>query len=155
MLKRLLPAVPAQAPPSLSAPTDLETMLIRLLPAVPAQTPPPRSAPTEIEAMLKCLLPGTLTQAPQPRPATARRDWAAVLCFSCGNYGHGVSRCPTLDVKFPYMLPGWSAETRGDHYTMISPRLTADRLRAECIISNTLRPPDPGGGVPLYPPEDP
>ena len=30
---------------------DLETMLKRLLPAVPAQAPPPRSAPTEIEAM--------------------------------------------------------------------------------------------------------
>ena len=109
---------------------DLETMLKHLLPAVPAQAPPPRSAPTEIEAMLKGLLPGTLTQAPQPRPATARRDWAAVLCFSCGNYAHGASRCPTLDVKFPYMLPGWSAERRGDHYMMISPRLIAERLRA-------------------------
>ena len=64
---------------------DLETMLKRLLPAVPAQAPPPLSAPTEIEAMLKCLLPGTPTQVPQPRPVTACRDWAAVLCFSCGN----------------------------------------------------------------------
>ena len=130
MLKCLLPAIPAQAPPPLSAATDLETMLKRLLPAVPAQALQPRSAPTEIEAMLKRLFPGTLTQAPQPRPAIARRDWAVVLCFSCGNYGHGASRCTTLDVKFPYMLPGWSAEKRGDHYAMISPRLTAERLRA-------------------------
>ena len=45
MLKRLLPAIPAQAPPPLSAPTDLETMLKRLLPAVPAHAPPPRPAP--------------------------------------------------------------------------------------------------------------
>ena len=110
MLRRLLPAVPAQALPHLSASADLETMLKHLLPAVPAQTPLPRSAPTEIETMLKRLLPGTLTQVPRPHPATARSDWAAVVCFSCGNYGHGVSRCPTSDVKFPYMLPGWSAE---------------------------------------------
>ena len=84
MLKRLLPAVPAQAqapPPLLSAPPDLETMLTCLLPVVPAQAPPPRPAPTDIEAMLKHLLPGTLTQAPQLRPVTARRDWSSVLCF--------------------------------------------------------------------------
>ena len=53
----------------------LETLAVmvlkRLLPAIPAQAPPPRSAPTEIEAMLQHLLPGTLTQAPQPRPATS------------------------------------------------------------------------------------
>ena len=61
---------------------------------------------------------------------TVLRDWTAVLCFSCGNYGYGVSRCPTLDVKCPYMLPRWSAEKRGDHYMMISLRLTAERLRA-------------------------
>ena len=61
---------------------DLEAMLKRLIPAVPAQAPPP--ALTDIEAMLKRLLPGTLTQAPQPRPATTHRDWSTVLCFSCG-----------------------------------------------------------------------
>ena len=94
MLKHLLPAVPAQAPPPLSAPTDLKTMLKRLLPVVPAQAPPPHSAPTDIEAMLKHLLPGTPTLAPQPLPVTARRDWSSVLCFSCGKYGHAVGKCP-------------------------------------------------------------
>ena len=43
----MLPAI--QAPPPLSATTDLKMMLIRPLPAVPAQTQPPRSAPMEIE----------------------------------------------------------------------------------------------------------
>ena len=42
MLKRLLPAIPAQAPPP---PTHLKTILKRLLPTVPAQAPPPGSAP--------------------------------------------------------------------------------------------------------------
>ena len=55
---------------------DLEAMLKHLLPAIPAEAPPPHSAPTDIEAMLKRLI-----QAPQPRPATAHRDWASVLCF--------------------------------------------------------------------------
>ena len=91
MLKRLLLDIPAQAPPPLSAPTDLEQDdMIRLLPVVPAQAPPPHSAPTDIEAMLKRLLPGTPTRAQQPRPVTARRDWSSVLCFSCGEYGHRV-----------------------------------------------------------------
>ena len=132
-------------------------MLKCLLPAVPAQAPSPRPASTEIEAMLKRLLHGTLTQAPQQRPVTASRDWSSVLCFSCDQYGHGVSRCPKLDVKCPYMLPGWSAEKRGDHYTMISPHLTAKRLRAGndwsgmegqppgSVINSDA--PDPGGGV--------
>ena len=57
---------PAVTGPSVGL-ADLEMMLKHLLPAVPAQAPPPRLAPKELEAMLKRLLPGTLTQAPQPR----------------------------------------------------------------------------------------
>ena len=79
---------------------NLEAMLKRLLPDVPAQAPLPRSATTDIEVLLKRLLTGTLTQTPQPRPATDRRDWPTVLCFSCGQKGHGVGRCPQLDVIF-------------------------------------------------------
>ena len=40
---------------------DFEAMLKRLLPAVPAQAPPPHSAPTDLEAILTHLFPGTLT----------------------------------------------------------------------------------------------
>ena len=106
-------------------------MLAHIPPCFHANPPdfPRLIVPREIEAILQRLLPGTLTQAPQPRPATAHRDWAVVVCFSCGNYGHEVSRCRKLNIKCPYMLPGWSAEKRGDHYAMISPRLTAEPLR--------------------------
>ena len=31
-------------------------------------------------------------------------------CFSCGKTGHGANSCPTLDVTFPFILPGWKAE---------------------------------------------
>ena len=51
--------------------------------------------------------------------------------FSCGKPGHGVGRCPELDETFPYMLPAWSAEKVGVNYMMVSPRVTAERLRAE------------------------
>ena len=44
-LKRRLPAIPTQAPPPLSAPTDLKMIVKRLLPTIPAQAPPPCSAP--------------------------------------------------------------------------------------------------------------
>ena len=89
---------------------DLEVMLKRLLAAVLAQAPPPRPAPTDIGAMLKRLLPEPPTQGSQPHPVTASRDWSTALCVSCGNYGHGVCRCPQLDVTFPFMLHGWSAK---------------------------------------------
>ena len=60
--------------------------------------------------------------------------------------GHSATRCPTLDVTFPFILPGWKAEKTPTGYLMISPKLAMDRRRAET---------DPegggggGGGLPL------
>ena len=54
-----------------------------------------------------------------------------LTCFSCGKSGHGVSRCPKMNVSFPYLLPRWTAEKVGSSYVMISPRVTAERLLAE------------------------
>ena len=48
-----------------------------------------------------------------------------MLCCSCGTPGHGASRCPTLDVSFPFLLPGWRAEKVGSSYVMRSPRILA------------------------------
>ena len=71
----------------------------------PTSVPPPGTS--DIETMLQRLLPGTPALWSYLVPV--RRDWATVVCFSCGKPGHGVSRCPQLDITFPYMLPGWSA----------------------------------------------
>ena len=131
---------------------ELETMLKCLLPAVPAQAPPPRSSHMDIEVMLKRLLPGTPTQASQPRPVTASRDWYTALCFSCDNYVHGVGRCPQLYVTFPFMLPGWSAEKviTADDFTTPGGRMTRGWKRqlihdgrSAARISNKLRPRTP------------
>ena len=68
---------------------------------------------------------------------------------SCGKAGHSVTRCPVLDKSFPFMLPGWRAEKTPGGYIMISPRVAAERHRAENgdWISSKIGPQDPGGGA--------
>ena len=41
-----------------------------------------------------------------------REEGLEMVCFSCGRSGHGVSRCPQIDIDFPFFLPGWSVEHR-------------------------------------------
>ena len=38
------------------------------------------------------------------------------VCFSCGQQGHGVTRCSQMDVSFPFLLPGWSVDMRNGRY---------------------------------------
>ena len=44
---------------------------------------------------------------------------------------HSATRCPTLDVTFPFILPGWKAEKTPTGYLMISPKMAMDHRRAE------------------------
>ena len=67
----------------------------------------------------------------QPIFRPARRGWPEMKCFSCGKTGHGANRCPTLDVTFPFILPGWKAEKTQTGFLMISPKMATDRRRAE------------------------
>ena len=124
-LRRLLPTAPVQTLPPRPVPTEMEIMLEHLLLNAPVRT-----AITEMETLLQCLLPGATTRALWPRPVLARMDWTTIVCFSFGQLGHGVSRCPKLDETFPYMLPGCSAEKVDANYMMILPRVAAERLRA-------------------------
>ena len=131
-LRHLLPTAPVQAPQPRPVPTEMEIMPECLPPNVPAPAPAPmpRTAITDTETMLQSLLPGTPTRALRSRPVTAHRDWATIVCFSCGKPGHGLGKCPQLDETFPYMLPGWSVEKVAANYIIISPRVTAECLRA-------------------------
>ena len=155
MLNRLLPTAPVHTPPPRPVTTELESLLERLLSGAlaPMPAPPSQTGITEMETLLQRLLPET-PPASRSRPVLARRDWTAVMCFSCGKSGYRVSRCPDLNITFPYMLPGWSAEKVGTSYIMISPRMAAERwlIRgggSTARISNELRPLDPGGGAQL------
>ena len=85
-----------------------------------------------------------------------RRDWATVVCFSCGKAGHSATWCPDLNETFLFMLPEWKEEKVGGGYVMISPawqqsvagretETNPDRGSAARISIGT-RPQDPGGG---------
>ena len=62
--------------------------------------------PAGLETLLRLLLSGHLALVQQPRQGSFRRDWNAVVCFSCGKAGHSATRCPTFDDTFPFMPPG-------------------------------------------------
>ena len=89
-------------------PSPLEQLLQWLLTGAQAPKPalPAKTASSDIESLLQILLPGTLASAARTQPGPMRRDWATVVCFSCGKAGHGATWCPDLNKAFPFMLPG-------------------------------------------------
>ena len=97
---------PGSGPSSGSGSSVVEKLLQRLVAETqirqPAQVVASESA--ELETLLRSLLSGQ----PQPQQGSFRRDWNAVVCFSCGKAGHSATLC-TLDETFPFMLPGWKA----------------------------------------------
>ena len=131
LLRWLLPAPAVLTPLLKTVPSALKQLLQRLL--VGAQTPKPvpraKTGITNIETLLQSLLPGIPASAARMQPGPMRRDWATVVCFSCGEAGHGATRCPELNVAFRFMLPGRKVVESG--YAMISPRVAAERRRVE------------------------
>ena len=96
------------APPPKPEPPTLEQLLQCLLAGAQARKPAPAVATgsSDIETLLQNVLPGNLAPAMRPRPGPMRRDWAMVVCFSCGKAGHSATRCPDLNETFLFMLPG-------------------------------------------------
>ena len=127
--------VNAAVPTPVPAPEVLvmEKLLQHLVAETQIRQPAPvvASEPAGLETLLRSLLSGHLAPVQQPRQGSFRRDWNAVMCFSCGKAGHSATRCPTLDDTFPFMLPGWKAEKTPGGYVMILPRAVAERHRAE------------------------
>ena len=95
----------------------------------PTAVSPPE--PVGLGNLVSSYLSGQHTLGPQTRQRPIRRDWNGVVCFSCGKSGHAATRCPALDESFPFMLPGWRAESTPGGFIMISPRVAAERRRTE------------------------
>ena len=138
LLRKLLEAITPAAPPPVRAPdvTPLEKLAQLLLsetakrvPAPP--TPPTPAEPTGLEALLHKYFTGQQSLGLGPGFRQVRRNWCDMKCFSCGKPGHSANRCPTLDVTFPFILPGWKAEKTPTGYLMISLKMAMDRHRAE------------------------
>ena len=60
---------------------------------------------TGLEAMLRSYFTGQQSTGLGPRSRPLRKNWSDMKCFSCGKSGHSATRCPTLDVSFPFILP--------------------------------------------------
>ena len=106
LLRRLLAGVAPQAP--IPEVPMVEKLLQRLVAETQIRQPTPVVAPEPagLETLLRSLLSGQLTSVQHHRQGSFRRDWNAIVCFSCGKVGHSATR-PALDESFPFMLPGW------------------------------------------------
>ena len=135
LLKRLLavltPAVPTPAKAPETSPMDKLDQLLLSETGKRKPAPPVPAEPAGWETMLRTYFAEQQPSLQQPRYRPARRRWPEMKSFSCGKTGHGANRCPTLDVTFPFILPGWKAEKTQTGFLMISPKMATDRRRAE------------------------
>ena len=158
LLKKLLLLLTSMVSPPSRAP-ELSPMdkLVQLLLSETAKREPAPPMPVEPPG-LETLLQTYLAEQQSPRQGfgfrQGRRNWSDVECFSCGKTGHSATRCPTLDVTFPFILPGWKdidwllddiAED-GDGPLAGGKRRLIRREGFASRISKNARPHDPGGG---------
>ena len=135
LLKKLIavltPTVssPARAPEV--SPMDKLVQLFLSETAKREPAPPTPAEPPGLEKLLQTYFAEQQSSRQGLRFRHVRRNWSDVKCFSCGKTGHSVTRCPTLDVTFPFILPGWRAEKTSTGYLMISPKMVTDHRRAE------------------------
>ena len=114
--------------------------------------PPTPAEPPGLETLLQTYFSEQHSPRQGPRFRQVRHNWSDVKCFSCGKTGHCATRCPTLDVTFPFILPGWKAEKTSTGYLMISPKMAGGKrklIRREGSPLRSVRMLDPtiqGGG---------
>ena len=88
LLRRLLVGVTTPIPvPALVPEVPVVEKLLQHLVTetqIRQRAPVAASEPAGLESLLRSLLSGQTAQAPQPRQGAFRRDWSALVCFSCG-----------------------------------------------------------------------
>ena len=133
LVEALAPVEPIKPPAKASDSITLDELSELLMSQVVRSKPelPALVEPTGLEAMLRSYFTGQQSTGLGPRGRPLRKDWSDMKCFSCGKSGHSATRCPTLDVSFPFILPGWKAEKTQTGFLMISPKMAMDRHRAE------------------------
>ena len=135
LLKKLVAVLtPAVSPPAKAPELSPMDKLVQLLLSETTKSNPVLPAPVEppgLETLLRTYFAQQQSLRQELRFRPVRRNWSDVKCFSCGKTGHSATRCPTLDVTFPFILPGWKAEKTSTGYLMISPKMAMDRRRAE------------------------
>ena len=143
-------APPARVPDSITVDKLSEMLMSHVVRSEPEL--PTVMEPTGLEEILQSYFTGQQSMGPGLRGRPVRKDWSDMKCFSCGKSGHSATRCPKLDVSFPFILPGWKAEKTPTGYMMISPKMGGKRRLTRrkgfaFRVSNKDRPHDPGGGV--------
>ena len=133
LVEALTPVEPITTPAKASDSITLDKLSELLMSKVVRSEPevPKLVEPTGLEAMLRSYFTGQHSTGLGPRSRPLRKDWSDMKCFSCGKSGHSATRCPTLDVSFPFILPGWKAEKTQTGFLMISPKTAMDRRQAE------------------------
>ena len=162
LLRKLLEAITHVTPPPIRVPKAnpldklTELLMSQMMKSEPA--PPPPVEPTGVELLLQNYFARQQSTGLGPRARQMRRNWADVQCFSCGKPGHSATRCPTLDVTFPFILPGMEGREdtnrlsddiaqNGDRPPSGGKRKLIRREGFASRISYKDRPHDPGGGV--------
>ena len=114
-------------------PSTLDKIVHLLRDKVAAMKPalPETQEPNKLGSKLQTFQNSDRMPKQEFRQRPVQRDWSEVKCFSCGKSGHSATRCPTLDITFPFLLPGWRAEKTSIGYMMISPRRAMDRRQSE------------------------
>ena len=123
---------PLVSPPTRAPELSPMDKLVQLLLSETAKRKPVPPTPVEppgLETLLQTYFAEQQSPRQELRLRPVRRNWSDVKCFSCGKTGHSATRCPTLDVTFPFILPGWKAERTSTGYLMISPKMATDRGR--------------------------
>ena len=133
LLEALTPVKPITPPARVPESITLDKLSKLLMSHIVRSEPelPNTVESTGLEAVLRSYFTEQQSTGPGPRGRPMREDWSNMKCFSCGKSGHSATRCPSLDVSFPFILPGWKAEKKSTGFLMISPKRARDRRQAE------------------------